>query len=52
MMRKPKSAVLYWSLSLILILIGLAPNVRADVVLNAFDNATIQPAGPRPGVNG
>jgi hypothetical protein len=52
MMKNPKSAVLQWALSLILSLIGLAPHARADVVLDAFDNATIQPAGPRPGVNG
>jgi hypothetical protein len=50
MTRKLKNAVLYWVLSLIVI--GLAEDARADVILDAFDNATIQPTGPRTGANG
>jgi hypothetical protein len=38
--------------ALVLMTISLSQPARADIILTAANNATVQPGGPRPGVNG
>ena len=44
------TGILGWVL--IVITISLPQQARANIILPAANNATVQPGGPRPGVNG
>jgi hypothetical protein len=50
MAKRLKSVATGWLLTLAVA--SLARDARADIVISASDNATIQPGGPRAGVNG